>query len=77
MIVSTVLVIYYSSRLSDAFLCLAVSDSCNLRDYSPPVSSICGIFQARILEWVAFPTPGDIPQLGIEPMSIASPALAG
>ena len=77
MVVSTVLIIYYSSRLSDALLCLAVSNSCNLRDYSPPVSSIYGIFQARILEWVAFPTSGDIPQPGIEPMSIASPTLAG
>ena len=25
------------------------------------VSSVHGIFQARILEWVAFPTPGDLP----------------
>ena len=28
-----------------------------------------GILQARILEWVAFPSPGDIPNLGIEPRS--------
>ena len=26
---------------------------CEPMDYSPPGSSICGIFQARILEWVA------------------------
>ena len=26
---------------------------CNPMDYSPPVSSVHGIFQARILEWVA------------------------
>ena len=26
---------------------------CNPMDYSPPVSSVPGIFQARILEWVA------------------------
>jgi len=26
---------------------------CDLMDYSPPVSSVHGIFQARILEWVA------------------------
>ena len=25
---------------------------CNLMDCSPPDSSVCGIFQARILEWV-------------------------
>ena len=28
-----------------------------------------GILQARILEWVAFPSPGDLPNLGIEPWS--------
>ena len=26
---------------------------CDVKDYSPPVSSVHGIFQARILEWVA------------------------
>ena len=54
---SIVLVIYYISRLNDAVLCLVMSDSCNLRDCSLPVSSVLGIFQTRILEWVAFPTP--------------------
>ena len=28
---------------------------CNLIDYSPPGSSVHGIFQARILEWVVIP----------------------
>ena len=28
---------------------------CNPRDYSPPSSSVYGILQARILEWVAIP----------------------
>ena len=33
-----------------------VSDSlCDLTDYSPPGSSVHGILQARILEWVAIP----------------------
>ena len=31
---------------------------------------------ARIPEWVAFPTPGDLPSPGIKPESPASPALA-
>ena len=39
---------------------------------SPPGSSIHGIFQARILEWLPFPSPGDLPNPGIEP---GSPAL--
>ena len=28
-----------------------------------------GILQARTLEWVAFPSPGDLPNPGIEPRS--------
>ena len=40
-------------------------------DCSLPGSSIHGIFQARILEWVAFPSPGDLPDPGIEPWSPA------
>ena len=43
-------------------------------DSSPPGSSVHGISQARILEWVAFlfPSPGDFPNPGIE---IVFPAL--
>ena len=33
--------------------CSVVSDLCDLMDRSPPGSPVCGIFQARILEWVA------------------------
>ena len=49
--------------------CLTLCDS---MDYSLPGSSICGILQARILEWLPFPSPGDLPNPGIEP---GSPAL--
>ena len=35
------------------------------------------IFQARILEQVAIPTPGDLPDPGTETVSLASPVLAG
>ena len=42
-------------------------------DGSPLGSSVPGILQARILEWVAIPFSGDLPDPGIEPMS---PALA-
>ena len=34
--------------------------------------SVHGIFQARVLEWNAIPSPGDLPDPGIEP---GSPAL--
>ena len=33
-----------------------VSDSCHPMDCSPPGSSVLGILQARILEWVAMPS---------------------
>ena len=36
-------------------------------DCSPPGSSAHGILQARTLEWVPFPSPGDHPNPGIEP----------
>ena len=44
-------------------LCLTL---CDPMDYSPPGSSVHGILQARILEWVPFP-PGDLPDPGIKP----------
>ena len=47
---------------------------CNLMNCSPSASSVHGISQARILEWVAFPSLGDLLNQGIEPVS---PALAG
>ena len=46
-------------------------------DYSPPGSSAHGIFKARILEWLPFPSPGDLPDPGIEPVYLVSPALGG
>ena len=44
---------------------------------SLPGSSATGIFQARTLEWVAIPTPGDLPDPGIKPTSPETPAFAG
>ena len=32
---------------------------------------------SRILEWVAVPSPGDLPDPGIKPASLVSRALAG
>ena len=58
--------------------CLLVSDIfCDLMDYSPPGSPVHGIFQARILEWVAISSSGGFPDPGIKPVSPESPALAG
>ena len=49
--------------------CLTLRD---LMDCSPPGSSVHGILQATILEWVATSFSRDLPNPGIEP---GSPAL--
>ena len=46
-------------------------------DCSPPGSSVLGVLQAGTLEWVASPSPGDLPNPGVEPLFLMSPALAG
>ena len=50
---------------------------CDPIDCSPPGSSVHGIVQARILEWVAVPCPGDLPNPGIEPKSLRPLVSAG
>ena len=42
---------------------------CNPMDYSLPGSSVHGILQARILEWVAMPSSRGSSDPGIKPMS--------
>ena len=41
------------TRAENVHACSIMSDSCNTMDYSPPGSSVHGISQARILEWLA------------------------
>ena len=69
---------YLSWLLS--FLC-AVTRSCRTLcdpvDCSLPGSSVCGIFQAKILEWVAISSSRRSLWPGIKPMSLVSPSLAG
>ena len=50
-------------KVKVAQLCPAL---CHPMDYT-----VHGILQDRILEWVAFPSPGDLPNPGIEPRSPA------
>jgi len=38
-------------------------------DCSPPDSSVHEILQARMLEWVAMPPPGGLPDPGVEHLS--------
>ena len=46
--------------------------TCNPMGCSLPRSSLHGVLQARILEWLPFPSPGDLLDTGTEP---GSPAL--
>ena len=56
---------------------------CDPMDHSLRGFPVHGIFQARILEWVAIPSSrgsswsGDLPDLGIRPASLLASALAG
>ena len=51
-----------------AYSCLTL---CDRSDCSPPGSSVHGILPARILEWVTFSFPGDLPDPGTKPRSPA------
>ena len=42
-------------------------------DCSPPGSSVHGVLQARILEWVAISSCRDLPKQGIESKFLVSP----
>ena len=44
---------------------------CDPTDCSPPGSSVHGILQARICTGLPCPSPGDLPDPGIEPASLA------
>ena len=77
----TLCVIIKSHTFPCVCLCVCIVTQCCLTfcdpmDCSPPRTSVHGILQARILDWVPHPPPGDLPNSGMEPMSLASPALA-
>ena len=57
--------------------CSVISDSCNPMDCRPPGSFVHGIFQERILEWIAISYSKRSSQPRIKPASLESPALAG
>ena len=61
-----------------ACMCPVMSDGLFLTPRpSLPGSSVHGISQARIWSGLPFPSPGDLPNPGIKPMSLVSPALVG
>ena len=50
---------------------------CNLMNYSPPGSSVHGIFKQEYWSGLPLSSPEDLPNPGIEPLSLVSFALAG
>ena len=50
---------------------------CDTMHCSPPGCSLHGILQARILVWIAMPSPRGLPDPGIKPASLTSSSLAG
>ena len=50
---------------------------CDPMDCSPPGSSVHGFSRQKYWSGLPFPSPGDLPYPGIEPVSLMSPALAG
>ena len=55
--------------------CYLVTESCptlcDPLDCSLPGSSVHGISQARILEWLPYPSPEYVPEPGVKPVSPA------
>ena len=66
---------------SDTYMACVCAQSCpthcNSMDCSLPGSSIRGIYQARIPEWVAISSSRGSSDPGVEPASLVFPALAG
>ena len=74
-----ILLVWWLLYLPIMLACLVVQSCptlCNSMDYSPPGSSVHGILQARILEWVAISSSRRSSQPGIELSSPLSLALA-
>ena len=65
------------SRLGVCSASQSSQSLCNPVDCGPPGSSVHGVFPARLLEWVAVSHSRWPLDPGIEPGSLASPALAG
>ena len=61
--------------------CVLVSQSCltlcNPMDCSSPGSSVHGMLQVRILEWVASPSSRDLADPGVQPELLMSPTFSG
>ena len=65
------IVIQYFYRLSLCLVAQSCPTLCDPMDCSLPGSSVHGILQARILEWVAMPSSRGLPNPVMEPRSPA------
>ena len=65
---------WLQSEVREVLIAQSCLTLCDPMDCNPSSSSIHGILQAWILEWVATPFLGDLPDPGIE---LGSSALAG
>ena len=65
------------------YMCAVLSHVSRVQLFVTPRTIVCqaplsmGILQARILEWLPSPLPGDVPDPEIKPSFLLSPALAG
>ena len=48
---------------------------CDPMDCSPQAPVSMGFSRQEYQNWLPFPPPGDLPNLGIEPVSLAAPAM--
>ena len=55
--------------------CSVVTTLCNLRDCSPPDPLYMGFSRQKYWNGYTFPPPRDLPDPGIKPTSLVSPAL--
>ena len=65
---------HLKERAKSPHLCPAL---CDPMDCTLPDSSVHEVLQPRIWNGLPFPSPGGLPDPGIEPASLMSPALAG
>ena len=63
--------IKYIAYITMCLVAQSFQTLCDPMDSSPAGSSVHGILQARILEWVVIPSSRDLPSLGIKPRSPA------
>ena len=62
---------YFIQRKVEVLVPQSCPTLCDPMDCSPPGSSVHGLLQARILEWVAMLSSRDFPDPGIKPWSLA------